>query len=187
VPIAGGGEQRHNVIMYDNARDQSIGGRIRSLRKARGLSLHALATRCGTSAPTLHRYETGWDRFEVATLRRIAAALDARLDIRLEARAQTPVSPGARRLRKLLAPLFWDRKLSATDLREHPRWVLGRVLMYGDMTQVSAARSYYGDAAITAAVAQRGVDERTRNYWTLLLGPSDAPKGTEQTGLEARP
>ena len=60
-----------------------LGARIRELRQAAGLTLEALAQRVGTSAPTLHRYESGWDRFEVATLRRIAAALGASLQIRL--------------------------------------------------------------------------------------------------------
>ena len=163
----------HNIIMDDNISIPLIGSQIRAIRQARGLSLQALAERCGSSAPTLHRYETGWDRFEIATLRRIAAALDARLEIRLQIQDhETPV-PDRRQLLKLLVPLFWDRKLSISDLHRHSRWVLGRVLMYGNPDQVRAARAYYGDAAIIEAVAKRGIDERTRNYWmTILAGPN---------------
>ena len=46
-----------------------VGLQIRALRKERGWSLAELARRAGTSAPTLHRYESGWERFELATLR----------------------------------------------------------------------------------------------------------------------
>lgn len=60
-----------------------IGLQIRQLRKRRGMTLQQLADRAGTSASALHRYEAGWDRFEVATLRRIATALGAHLDVRL--------------------------------------------------------------------------------------------------------
>ena len=77
-----------------------VGVRIRSLRKARGWSLAELARRAGTSAPSLHRYESGWDRFELATLRKIASALGARLEVRLvcEGRcASVPERIGPRR------------------------------------------------------------------------------------------
>ena len=164
--------------MNDNISVPLIGNQIRAIRKARGLSLQALAKRCGTSAPTLHRYETGWDRFEIATLRRIAAALGARLEISLRMQDQETSIPDKRKLRNLIAPLFWDRKLTVADLNEHPGWVLGRVLMYGNVDQVHAARAWYGDAAIAAAVAQRGIDERTRNYWKTILDGSHASQGT---------
>jgi transcriptional regulator with XRE-family HTH domain len=166
-----------------------ISAQIRELRKSRGLSLQELARRAGTSAPALHRYETGWDRFEIATLRRIAAALGARLEIRLKPEdVRRPFTkPSDRQLARLLAPLFWDRKLIPADLREYPRWVLGRVLMYGNMDQVRAARRFFGDAAIREAISQRGIDRRTRNYWTIMLGDPDASQGTERERLADRP
>ena len=157
--------------MNDNISAPLIGNQIHALRKLRGLSLQALAERAGTSAPALHRYENGWDRFEIATLRRIAAALGAQLEVRLLAQQDESGRPESRQFMEQVTPLFWDRKLSEADLHAHPRWVLGRVLMYGDLEQARAARSFYGDAAVLDAVAQRGVDERTRAYWTKLLKP----------------
>jgi len=155
-----------------------IGVRIRSLRKTRGWSLAELARRAGTSAPSLHRYESGWDRFEVATLRRIAAALGARLEVRLVCEGSCVADPeeiGPRKLAALLAPLFWDRKLTVSDLRDHPQWVLRRVLMFGGRRQAGAVRDFYGDEAVREAVAHRSVDARTRNYWQVLLeGAPDA-------------
>lgn len=164
-----------------------ISAQIRDLRLAKGWTLAELAKRAGTSAPTLHRYESGWDRFEVRTLRTIAAALGARLEVRLV--SETPATEGAalsaRSLVRSLAPLFWDKPLTSADLREYPDWVLSRVLMFGARQQVIAARRYFGDASIQHAAQHRSMDARTRNYWSLILGDgSDASEGTERKRLE---
>jgi transcriptional regulator with XRE-family HTH domain len=172
--------------MISSGSTPPLGQQIRALRRQRRMTLKDLARRVGTSAPALHRYETGWDRFEVATLRRIAAALGAELEVRLRAAdsADTVKEPGE--LRTLLAPLFWDRRLSVADLRNSPLWVLGRVLTYGDLAQVQAARRFYGDDAVREAIGRRGIDPRTRNYWQLLLDTGHASEGTERRGLEDR-
>jgi transcriptional regulator with XRE-family HTH domain len=159
--------------MDDNESTPTLGQDIRRLRQGRGWTLAELARRAGTSAPTLHRYENGWDRFEVDTLRRIASALGVRLEIRLipPDRRSAPARPLSRgRLRRILAPLFWDRDLRESDLARHADWVLERVLTSGDREQVRAARAYFGDEAVRRAVRRRGVDPRTRRYWRLILG-----------------
>jgi transcriptional regulator with XRE-family HTH domain len=126
-----------------------------------------LAKRAGTSAPTLHRYESGWDRFELATLKKIASGLGVRLEVHFVEEAW---STGASAdLRECLTPLFWDRELRPTDLDQYPDWVLERVLTSGSRDQVSAARRYYGDEAIARAAERRGVDPKTRNYWRIIL------------------
>lgn len=148
-----------------------IGTQIRRLRKERGLTLSALARRASTSAPTMHRYESGWNRFELQTLRKIAAALDASLEVRLvpHRHSASSAQPSRAEVLTLLAPLFWDRKLQDPDLDDHPDWVLGRVLMFGSLLQVRAARRYYGDSGIRKAIRRREIDARTRNYWELIL------------------
>ena len=154
----------------------TVGHQIRLLRQGRGWTLAELARRAGTSGPALHRYENGWDRFELETLRRIAGALDARLEIRLVP-AAPPTRPGrrvsARALVRGLASLFWDRDLRETDLARHAGWVLERVLTSGSWAQVRAARAYFGDEAVRQALKRRGVDPRTRHYWRLILGERD--------------
>jgi transcriptional regulator with XRE-family HTH domain len=162
------------IIMYDKIGSGStaaIGDQIRRLRKARGLTLAGLAELAGTSAPAMHRYENGWDRFELKTLRRIASALGARLEVRLVQASELDLPPPRDRsgLRAVLAPLFWDHELEEADLDRHPSWVLGRVLMYGDLAQVRASRAFYGDEAIKKAIQRREIDARTRNYWNLTL------------------
>ena len=162
--------------MSDN-KSIPLGQQIRSLRQARRWSLAELARRAGTSAPAIHRYENGWDRFELDTLRRIGAALDARVEVRLVPAAPAGTSPqrswSPPAIVKLLAPLFWDRRLQESDLDEHAGWVLERVLTTGNRAQVAAARSFFGDAAVLRATGRRGVDARTRRFWHLILGENE--------------
>jgi len=156
-----------------------IGHQIRQLRKVKGWSLARLADEAGTSAPSLHRYENGWDRFEVATLRRIATALDAHLEVTLVPKAShggTP-PPSDGELLKLISPLFWDHDLDVDHFRSNPTWVINRVLMQGDMTQARAVRCYFGNNAIREAIHSRGVDGKTRTYWlTVIKEGGDAPQ-----------
>jgi hypothetical protein len=74
---------------------------------------------------------------------------------------------------RTLAPLFWDRDLEIDDLRRYPEWVLERVLAFGGRREVKVAREYFGDSAIRNTMKRRGVDDRTRNYWRLMLGEED--------------
>lgn len=144
------------------------------------MTLQQLADKAGTSASALHRYETGWDRFEVATLRRIATALGAHLDVRLVAgQPGTVKKPSAKSLVSQIGPLFWDKRLTTRDLNAYPLWVLSRVLMFGNADQARAARSFFGDGPIRDAIGQRGMDARTRAYWKLLLGPDNASSSTQ--------
>jgi transcriptional regulator with XRE-family HTH domain len=155
--------------MNDNI-NAPIGAQIRALRTRFGLTLEEVARRAGTSAPSLHRYETGWDRFRLDTLRRIAGALGADVEIRLVARREAGPrvrSPG--RLVRLLAPLFWEKDLEAGDFERYPGWVIERVLVFGDREQVDAARRFFGAGALSASLDRPGVDPRTRAYWRLVL------------------
>jgi len=133
--------------------------------------LTELARRADTSAPALHRYESGWDRFELATLRRIASALGASLSIQLRPRRTEAAAsaPTESELIRLISPLFWDKKLTASDLSEYPGWVLGRILSLGGRREVDAGRLFFGDQAIRKAIRRRGIDPRTRAYWSLML------------------
>lgn len=166
------------IIMYDNHKEEQprpLGMQIRSLRAQRGWTLAALAERAGTSAPTVHRYENGWDRFELGTLRRLAAALGAHLQVQLlDAAPRNGVGEKAslttHALVQSLQPLFWDRKLAPIDLQSFPRWVIERVLMFGDLHQVRAVRAHFTDALVREAALGRGTDTRTRNYWQTVLG-----------------
>jgi transcriptional regulator with XRE-family HTH domain len=167
---------RQDIIMSDNTSQTAeapLGLQIRRLREARGWTLSQLARKAGTSAPALHRYEGGWDRFEMATLRRIASALDAWLEVRLvpaHGRERPAKRPSRRSLVKILSPLFWDKDLAEHDLDRYGGWVISRVLVFGNREQVLAVRHYFGEKAMLEALGRRDVDVRTRNYWKHVLG-----------------
>jgi hypothetical protein len=92
-------------------------------------------------------------------------------------RAGNPLSP--RQVVRTLAPLFWDRDLMEEDLRQYPEWVVARVLMFGSRNEVSVVREFFDDSTIRRTLKRRGVDERTRNYWEVILGKEcHASKGT---------
>ena len=103
---------------------QQIGAR----RKRLGLSLSQLARRANTSPATLSRYENGWSRFEVSTLRKLATALDCDLVVKLQPRPRWVEQPTAEHAVQQLGRLFWDRDLTTSDIEEHALWVIERVL-----------------------------------------------------------
>ncbi|OGL43245.1 MAG: hypothetical protein A2161_09630, partial [Candidatus Schekmanbacteria bacterium RBG_13_48_7] len=175
--------------MNDNYYDivpEHIGAQIRQLRLSKGLSLTELAQRAGTSAPALHRYESGWEKFEIATLKRITSALGARLDIRL-VELQVPEKDETlsdTKLLDLISPLFWDKRITKSDLKNYPLWVVKRVLMYGSWQQVQSIRRHYGDNLLREAIFSRGLDAKTKNFWKLLMGiENDAPESIKQSGM----
>jgi XRE family transcriptional regulator, regulator of sulfur utilization len=84
----------------------AIGGRVRALREAMGLSLRDLAERCGVSAPMLSQVERGETSPTLQVATRIAAGLDLRLSqllrldedgavtvVRAQERRQGPAHP----------------------------------------------------------------------------------------------
>ena len=155
----------------------AISEQIRTVRESRGLSLACLGRRAGTSAATVSRYEGGWGRFELYTLRKLAAALGCRLRVQFEP-LPLPAATGteAATLARL-GRLFWDRPLRAADLRAHPRWVVERVLEYGDLPDVQAlVRSLGREAFIEQARRAKGLSPRTRALWEAVLdGEEDGP------------
>ena len=161
---------------YEKVSTPPLGVRLRQLRLANNMSLQELAGYSGSSASAIHRYESGWDRFEVRTLRRLATALGAELEIRLEPgirSADVPEDgepPTAELVFEAVAPLFWDVDLTLDHVDRHPQWVLRRVLEYGDRDQVRLSRKYFGDDAVRRASQHRSMDARVRRLWDVVLG-----------------
>lgn len=150
-------------------RPDEIGQRIRRLRQQRGWTLAELARRAGTSAPTVHRYESGWRRFEVATLGKLATALGCRLDVRFLPASRTEprrTTDPVLQLRRL----FWDRRLRASDLDRYPAWVLGRVLEYGTLEDIRLLEGHLGRERFLDEVSRvRFESRKTRAFWEAML------------------
>lgn len=143
---------------------------IRQRREELGLSLSQVAARADTSTTALSRYENGWTRFEMETLHKIATALRCRMEVRLEPLPDCPHATSPERLARQLRPLFWDRTITGRDLSDHPRWVVERVLEYGELNDVRAVIGAMGLREFLATVAAAQFSSvKTRNFWALML------------------
>lgn len=72
--------------------------------------------------------------------------------------------------------LFPDVDLSALDVHENWKYVLGRVLEYGTLESVRWAVDTYGREKISEFIRTRGLrvlSRKTVNYWAMLLGLHD--------------
>jgi transcriptional regulator with XRE-family HTH domain len=160
-----------------------ISQQIADRRRQLGLSLTQLARRADTSPATLSRYENGWDRFEVYTLRKLATALGCELVVRLEPKARPIARPQPAEAVRRLRRLFWDRRLTARHLEENTLWVVERVLEYGDLDDVHILVGLMGRKAFLGHVAQaRFSAERSRGFWRQVL----AREGMECTRRYSR-
>ena len=143
-----------------------------------------LARRAGTSAATVSRYENGWTRFELYTLRKLATALGVRLKLAwpsLYSRLPRTVQD---ELRKRLARLFWDRPLASRDLKQFPAWVVGRVIQYGTLGDVRSLVAAMGKEKFLAVVAgARLPSRRLEAFWKAVL----ALEGVSCTKNRSRP
>ena len=166
-------------IIYDNdmVKMLSISEQLKRRRQELGLTLPTLARRAGTSAATLSRYENGWTRFEVYTLRKLAVALEC--DLQVELRPQTRQSkptPDLKDAAKRLARLFWDHTLTPADLNPISIWVLERVLDYGNLEDIRLLQSLLGRGPFLKCVAQANrVSPRTAGFWKMILEKEGIP------------
>jgi transcriptional regulator with XRE-family HTH domain len=156
----------------------AISSQLRQRRNELGLSLTKVARRAGTSPASLSRYESGWHRFELYTLHKLAAALDCRLVIGLEPLKSQSPRQGREAAVRQLRRLFWDKPLASADLRDHPTWVARRVLEYGGLSDVQALVGLVGKEELLRLVAGlRFSSEKTDRFWAAML---------EQEGVKCR-
>ena len=150
---------------------ETVSEQLRRQRCALGLSLSDVARRAGTSAATLSRYEHGWTRFEIYTLRKLATALGCEFSIRLTPKKVSPpvrknAFAGLARLKRL----FWDHPLAENDFETYPVWAVERVLEYGALEDVHALQQLLGKARFLHIVAKaERLSPRTRNFWRQIL------------------
>jgi transcriptional regulator with XRE-family HTH domain len=143
---------------------------LKNARLHRGLSLSQLARRAGTSAPTVSRYENGWDRFELYTLQKLATALGCNLQIELVPAPKAVNPRSTRSLCRKVKRLFWDRPLKESDVTEYPGWVAKRVLEYGSLDDVMTLRDAMGRDRFLEQIASMQFDSaRTRVFWQHML------------------
>jgi transcriptional regulator with XRE-family HTH domain len=174
--------------MIISMKGHTISEKLKKRRVEAGLSLSQVARRANTSVATLSRYENGWQRFELYTLRKLSTALGCRLRVDLEPMERSASmrrrASGMRELQRL----FWDRKLRYRDLDEYPLWVLERVLEYGSLEDVRSLAARMGHRRFLERVAQvRFKSARTENFWQLMLKREGVSCTKKYSRKEARP
>jgi transcriptional regulator with XRE-family HTH domain len=160
------------IITYDKKmnRPTDISRQLGARRKELGLSLAQVARRVNTSPATLSRYENGWTRFEVYTLRKLATALDCRLVVRLDPKMRRRSRPQRSDVVEKLRRLFWDQDLTVRHLEENPIWVVERVLEYGNLEDVHHLVRYMGrDTFLHHVSGARFSSNRSRVFWQQIL------------------
>ena len=149
----------------------SISEKLRKRRHEYGLSLSELARLSDTSPATLSRYENNWTRFEISTLRKLAVALNCRLEINLvpnENSIYTKVSKSD--LIRSLTRLFWDADFNYEILYRYPVWAVERVLESGQLEDIYALQTLLGrDAFLDAVQKTTRLSEKERCFWNSIL------------------
>jgi transcriptional regulator with XRE-family HTH domain len=122
---------------FNNGTASDLGGRVRSLRRQRGLTLKALGRRAGLSHPFLSQVERGLARPSVASVERIADALGVPVahlwapprprDVRLLRRAE---AEGATRELLAVAPTVLEWSGASRRWPDELETHAGDVLVY---------------------------------------------------------
>ena len=148
----------------------NISRQLASRRRRLGLSLSQLARRANTSPATLSRYENGWSRFEISTLRKLAPALDCELVVELRPRPRWVEQPSRENVVQQIGRLFWDQELNIGHLEKNALWVVERVLEYGSLGDVRILAAFFGREELLDLVAKsRFSSKKTRLFWHQVL------------------
>jgi len=76
--------------------------------------------------------------------------------------------------------LFWDVNLAQIDRNAHKKFIVKRILQFGDLEDLHWALRYYGTDFMrdTFISSQNQLDKKSRNFWRLYL---DNPRGEKCT------
>ena len=67
--------------------------------------------------------------------------------------------------------LFWDADKSGIDVEKHSRYIICRVLDFGDTPEVRWLLDTYGEEAVRRVVASNPpLHPKTTNYWRKRFG-----------------
>jgi len=70
---------------------------------------------------------------------------------------------------ELRQSLFWDVDPTKIDLEKNARYVIERILDFGDQYELSWMAHYYPESLIKDVVKQsRALLDKSRNFWSLV-------------------
>jgi transcriptional regulator with XRE-family HTH domain len=147
-----------------------ISADLQRLRRTRKMPLSRLARIAGTSVATVSRYESGWSRFEFATLRKLATALGYRLEVVWRPLQQGEPCESEAQLVQLIGRLFWDRRLERGDVQRYSQWIVGRVIQYGKIADIRDLSTFLGRERFLGIVADlRMPSPKVERFWHAML------------------
>jgi hypothetical protein len=72
-------------------------------------------------------------------------------------------------------PLFWDTNLSKIHIKRNARYIIERVLEFGNMNAVEWLQKVYPlQTIIDVLNLSRVITEKSRNFWLIWFGVTDA-------------
>jgi len=73
-------------------------------------------------------------------------------------------------LPSMLQKYFWDCDFGALSMREHRRFIIERVLNFGDDDAVRWLFAHINRASIANVLEHsRNLSEKTRNFWNIMM------------------
>lgn len=73
-----------------------------------------------------------------------------------------------------LKHLFWDTSLDKIHLKQNARYIIERVLEFGDLSALEWLQKVYPASNIIDVIfLSRNISEKTRNFWKIWFGPPD--------------
>ncbi|HIE38203.1 MAG TPA: hypothetical protein EYH30_01215 [Anaerolineales bacterium] len=77
---------------------------------------------------------------------------------------------GDRPLPKFLRPLFWDTNFDRLRIPGHERYIIERVLEYGDVAEVRWMMQCFPREQIVETLRRsRGLSRKSARFWSLVL------------------
>ncbi len=74
-------------------------------------------------------------------------------------------------LPQFLKPYFWDVDFAKLDYKKYSRFVLGRILEYGDKRAISWMQRNFSKGDIAGVLSRlRAVSPKSANFWALIYG-----------------
>ena len=71
---------------------------------------------------------------------------------------------------RLNKQLFWDTDFSQLDFEKNADFIIGRVLLFGDVKDYQAIKKYYGIEKIKkAAVESRNLNKKSLYFWSNIF------------------
>lgn len=71
-------------------------------------------------------------------------------------------------------PLFWDTRLSNIRIKRNARYIIERILEFGDMNALNWLQKVYSVQAIVDVLnLSRTISKKTRNFWIIWFGVVD--------------